>query len=140
MQPVPPLTIALRPSQHGRFALVVIHGLAVLAIIMSSFPWLLRGVCIGLIVYSLWRQGKRTAPAALILHGDGRLHQVGAGGTVTDVELLPETTVIGPLVVLCFRASGQSRSVVLLPDSMAVADDFRRLKRWLRWQSGGRSV
>ena len=140
MQPVPPLRIALRPSKYGRFALVVIHGLTVVAIWAASLPLSMVMLGLGLVVVSLWRLRFRSMPDALILYGDGRLQKVGAGGTASEIELLPETTVIGPLIVLSFRESGKLVSLVLLPDSLNVADDGRRLKRWLRWQSDQRAT
>jgi hypothetical protein len=140
MQPVPPLQIALRPSQYGRFALMVIHGLALMAVWAATLPWLLAVASVGLVAGSLWRLRYRITPEALILHGDGRLKKVGVGGTAVDVELLSETTAIGPLIVLCFRHAGKFQSQVVLPDSVMAADDFRRLKRWLRWQVGEKSV
>jgi len=90
-----------------------------------------------LIASSLWGLRYRITPVALILHGDGRLQEVGDGGTATELELSPDTTVIGPLIVLCFRQSGKHQSRVLLPDSVPSADEFRHLKRWLRWQAAG---
>jgi hypothetical protein len=116
---------------------MVIHGLALIAVWAATLPWWLAVASVGLVAGSLWRLRYRITLEALILHGDGRLQKVGAGGTAVDVELLSETSAIGPLIVLCFRHAGKFQSQVVLPDSVMAADDFRRLKRWLRWQAAG---
>ncbi len=52
-----------------------------------------------------------------------------------DCEVLGSTYVTAFLTVVNLRASGgrRIRSVVILPDCM-VADDYRRLRVWLRWR------
>lgn len=50
-------------------------------------------------------------------------------------EVLGSTTVTSFLTVINLRVGSQRgiRSIVILPDSMA-ADDYRRLRVWLRWR------
>ena len=56
-------------------------------------------------------------------------------GEWSDFDVAGSSYVTSALTVLNLRATDSHRmqNVVLLPDSMA-ADDFRRLRAWLRWR------
>jgi toxin CptA len=72
--------------------------------------------------------------ASLILGGDGDIEIVGVDGTASEAVVHPHTLVLSFLVVLLYRSQGRLRFLTLLGDSLA-AEDFRRLRLWLRWRS-----
>jgi toxin CptA len=72
---------------------------------------------------------------ALRISSDNAFSVQTRRGEWRECEVLGSTYVTAFLTVLNFRVSGarRVRSVVLMSDSMA-ADDFRRLRVWLRWR------
>ncbi len=75
------------------------------------------------------------AVIALKIAPDNTLSLRLRSGEWHDCEVLGSTCVTAGLTVLNLRQAGRRRlrSVVLLPDSMP-ADDYRRLRVWLRWR------
>lgn len=86
-----------------------------------------------------WTHGVgRRRCIALKLQADGRLEYHGQEGAIETLQVERDSTVMPWLLILLFRASnvshGRRKSLVLLPDTV-VADDFRRLRLWLRWRA-----
>jgi toxin CptA len=118
---------------HGGVAALVLlldiapaWQLGILALLIASLVYELRTT-------ALLRSAK--AVVALRISPDNVFSAQLRGGGWRDYEVLGSTYVTSALTVLILRAAGARRmqSVVLLPDSMA-ADDFRRLRTWLRWR------
>ena len=134
MKPVAPLSVPLRPSRQ----LLVIQSLAHLAaagaVLAGSLPAWLAAVLLLLTGASLAHVRRPLPVASLILGGDGDIEIVGVDGTASEAVVHPHTLVLSFLVVLLYRSQGRLRFLTLLGDSLA-AEDFRRLRLWLRWRS-----
>ncbi len=136
----------LAPSR--RLAVILVAGHAAVAVLLLlldvAIGW--KAAALALVSASLWFELRvilhisARAVTALQIAADGRFSIRLRSGTWRVCEVLGSTTVTAPLTVLNLRPEGarRIRSVVILADSMA-ADDFRRLRTWLRWrtQDGG---
>jgi toxin CptA len=134
MKPAAPLSIPLKPSRRLLAVQLGAHLLAVLAVLLSTIPGWLAALLLAAVGLSLSRWRKADLPASLILHGDGRCEKVGADDTANEVVVLPQTVVLSWLVVLRHRQQGRTGAWVLVADSLD-AEDFRRLRLWLRWRA-----
>lgn len=137
MSPMPPLT--LRPSQKLAVLLVVVH--AAIGFMLSLLPlssWLRSGVALLLFasaVLAVRRHALLRGPRAITMLAFTDSGQVSIGhrdGSWQTGRILGSSTVGALLTVLNIAAGGRSVHVVLLGDSLG-ADDFRRLRVWLRW-------
>lgn len=133
--------IALRPSRLLAVILIAAHAAALgFLLILSLPPVLLPVVALLLmasVVVSVRRHGLRLTPdAAVCLDFDDRerVRLTCRDGRVCNGLILPSTTVGSLMTVLNVAVDGRRRPVhvILLPDSLN-ADDFRRLRVWLRW-------
>ena len=124
---------AILISGHGGVAVLVlpldismVWKLAIFAVLVASLVYELRATALRL---------SAKAFVALRVSPDNVFSARMRGGEWREYEVLGSTYVTSALTVLILRASGarRVRSVVLLPDSMA-ADEFRRLRMWLRWR------
>lgn len=132
----------LAPSWRLAAILVLGHG-GVAAIVLwleISFAW--RIALIALLIVSLIHELRTTALRlganavnTLRIAADNTFSVQTRRGDWRTCEVLGSTYVTAFLTVLNLRLAGQRRmrSVVLMSDSMA-ADDFRRLRVWLRWR------
>lgn len=104
---------------------------AILVALIVSLVYELRATALGLSANAL---------IALRIAPDNVFSAQMRSGEWRDYEVLGSTYVTSALTVLMLRAAGarRVRSVVLMPDSMA-ADDFRRLRTWLRWRPASRT-
>ena len=135
MEPVAPLSIAVKPSRHLLLIQSAAHAVAAGAVLASAVPTLLAALFLILIGASLAHLRVSPTVATLVLHRDGRIETVGADGTASEAAVHPHTFVVSFLVVLLYRQERRLRSLTLLSDSLA-AEDFRQLRLWLRWQRG----
>jgi toxin CptA len=116
-------------------------GVAALILLLDIAPaW--QAAIVALLVASLVYELRMTAlrlganaVIALRISSDNAFSVQRRRGEWRECEVLGSTYVTAFLTVLNFRVSGarRVRSVVLMSDSMA-ADDFRRLRVWLRWR------
>ncbi len=131
-----PLVLRLRRSNLSRVGLAGVGLMALTAIAMADLPTYVRVVALlaaGMLTWQAWRA---PMPLELKLNPDGRLHWRAAASSWQEVSLLPSSTVTPWLCVLVCRPAGQKRPrhFALYPDSLS-ADDFRRLRVWLRWRA-----
>ena len=128
------MVMRLSPSRIGRAALVTTALMALAAIALADLPIYGR-LFAALVVVALTLQAWRTSlPLALKLHPDGLLELRDAASPWQPVSLLARSAVSPWLCLLACRAEGQGRvrNLAILPDSLH-ADDFRRLRMWMRW-------
>ena len=127
----------------GLFVLVPVLLLALLlwliAPLVFGLPLFLISVAV--LLYSLLfelrmalRLGSKAVVKLRIAAGE-TLQFAMRDGQWHEGEVLGSTTVTSFLTVINLRVGSQRgiRSIVILPDSMA-ADDYRRLRVWLRWR------
>lgn len=136
-----PLTVTLSPSRHLRWAILALHALALAATWLARLPAPLQPVLSGLLGMSVighWY--RRQAPTSLRCGKDGQLSQ-RMGNEWTPVELAAPPIVMPTLTLLRLRVPGQKRPrpLLILPDSLP-AQDFRRLRVWLRWKRPTRAA
>ena len=133
-----PLVLRFQSSRLAAIALVVVHGLAIVALAVSQLAWLVRGMLLLVTVFSLvralrinaWRSGAK-AVAALRLDKDAEIELTYADSDCVSTRLDPSSTVLHWLIVLCLRHEGEKLYLFLLPD-MLDADSWRRFSVLLR--------
>ena len=117
-------------------------GACALLIFLPMSPWL-AGLIIVVVVlavaHALALHALLMLPAAVMnieITAQGEMYCTLRSGARVVVTVLGNSTVMPWLTVLNLRQAERrlARHVVLLPDSMA-ADEFRRLRVWLRWGS-----
>ena len=135
------LKINLRPSWELAAILAVAHGAAIAAVVVVEMPlWLTFVVMVALIAnLSLeLRHASLRMPDAVVaieVSSDNVLSVQTRRGESLEYEVLGNTYVLSFLAILNLKQtdSGASKRVVILPDSIA-AEDFRKLRVWLRWK------
>lgn len=132
--------MALKPSRRLGMWLVVLSGLAGLAIVRADLPPSVQ-VGLGAAALTLAVRGWRRAAKlpALALGPDGSLHGRDEAGNWRALDVAADSFVSPALIVLRCRREGEAmRTLTLLPDS-ASPDDLRRLRTALRWARRTRS-
>lgn len=137
-----PENLALRPSRCLANLLLASHAAFLGGVFFLSWPIALRlalaVVLLASLRYQLKAHDGATAMNSLRLGQGGGLECGFENGRWVPAKVLARTTVLPWLVVLRLELAGQGRrSAVVLPDSLP-AQDFRRLRVWLRWCNGGR--
>lgn len=131
------MVITLRRSRLLDFSLVSIHALGALALFLVSLPAPIRLVALVFVVLSLARALRRETFSRLALSAKNpnEICFWGDSPQAIVATILPETSVFLFLVVLHLveEEGPVRRQCVLLPDQMR-ADEFRRLRVWLRWR------
>ncbi len=135
------LDLSISISRHVRHAGQGAHALALYALSFTTLEPCPRGV-LAIAILAAWWHFRRTMAGA---HGDVRIRLYRDGGWAISLraERLRTARLMRPvfvhpsLTVLRFRLDDGSRhSVLLLPDCVD-ADDFRRLRVWLRYGLAG---
>ena len=138
------LKINLRPSWILAAILAVAHGAAIAAVVVVEMPlWLTFVVMVALIAnLSLeLRHASLRMPDAVVaieISSGNVLSIQTRRGEWLEYEVLGNTYVLSFLTILNLKQtdSGASKRIVILPDSIA-AEDFRKLRVWLRWKENG---
>lgn len=128
------LTCTIRASRRLGILVLGLHGLAVLGIVMADIggPAQLAGFIV--ITVSAAATLRRRLPVRLRCLADGGLLMAEPLADWQPAELLAGSLVLPLCTVLRVRIDGRTRSVVVLADSLG-AEDFRRLRVWLRWRA-----
>lgn len=135
------LTVAVGPSRWLAGLLAGMHGFAAAMCWLAPLPQWLAVVLMPLLVASAWHTLRRDAlrsqpnsPVAVRFHADGRCAFKVRGETWYQAALLGSSYVSPYLTVLNLRPEGGrfARHLVILPDAVN-AEDFRRLRVWLKW-------
>ncbi len=105
--------------------------LACCAIALSDLLPLQKISLLAVVALALGNAFRQTFNLCLMLGDDDELQKVSPGGTAL-MALLPESRVFGPLLMLAYDDSGKLMRLVLLSDSVANLNDWRRLRKWVR--------
>jgi len=134
--------ITLRPSRILTAILVIAHGAAIAMVVLAGMPLWLDLIAIAALVANLVFVARQTAllraPDAVLgleITSDDKLSiQTRRGGWI-ECEVLGSTYVISFLTILNLKGidSGRTMRAVIMPDSLD-AEDFRKLRVWLRWK------
>lgn len=136
------LTIAAGPSRQLAILVAGMHGFAAAMFALLPLPSWIAVVVLPLLAASAWftlrRDCLRSLPGALVglrLQADRRCEFLTRSGDWREAELLGSSFVSPYLTVLNLRPEGGrlARHLVLLPDALE-AEDFRRLRVWLKWR------
>lgn len=136
------LTIVVGPSRRLSGLLVGMHGFASTLLWLTPLPqwlaFLLMPILLGSAWRSLRRDGLRTLPHSLValrIDADCRCEFQTRTGTWHEAALLGSSFVAPYLAVLNLKPAGGRlvKPMVILPDAVN-AEDFRRLRVWLKWR------
>lgn len=137
---MPPLTLALRPSNYLAGALLFMHGLALAAIALAELPpWVHALLALPVLIsMALVLRGRVLGkPPVLRALPDGSLElDAGGRGEPRRARVHRGSRVYSGLIVLRYRLEGERRrrSLVIAPDC-ADAQALRQLRVWLRWRA-----
>ena len=136
------LRISLRPSRLILSILLLAHGAAITTVLMVELPRWLQVIAIALLFAQCLVVVRRQAflmgaeaATAIEVTSDHRLNVETRSSGWCEYDVLGSTYVTPYLTVLNLRRPGNrmAKHVPLLPDSLN-ADDFRKLRVWLRWK------
>lgn len=129
--------LVLRRSRLLLSVLWCSHLLAFAAVLIAGLSGWWRALLLVAVAGSLWRESRRaTSVRAIERLEEGGWRLVGRDGGALAGRLAADAFVHPRLVILGFELDrGGRRHVVLLPDA-ADADGLRRLRVWLRRESG----
>lgn len=132
-----PLTLTLQPSLRLTLLLLAAHLGALTVLIAISIPDWIRLVLLLIVCCSaglVWQRAHgRERIVSLMLRADGKLEYTRLNGESGEAQPHPHTTVTPQLTILLLRLGKRIEALVLLPDSLH-AEEFRRLRLWLRWR------
>ena len=138
---MPAQRIAITPSIRLGIALSALHVAAGVAAWVAPVPFWLKlpltfALAISLAYFLAHAAALRVAEAIVRLEvtDDGQMSFQTRGGDWRECELLGSSYVSPHVTILNLKPQGarRVRHVVLVPDNVD-ADDFRRLRTWLRW-------
>ncbi|MEO8442027.1 MAG: protein YgfX [Betaproteobacteria bacterium] len=136
------LKIPLKPSRLLAAIVLLAHAAAIAVVLIVELPQWLKVVAIALLFAQCVAVVRRqaflmgaTAATAIEITSDHRINVETRAAGWCEYEVLGSTYVTPYLTVLNLRQSDTrvARHVLLLPDSLN-ADDFRKLRVWLRWK------
>lgn len=132
-----PITVGLHRSRFLSLGLVLAH-LAVVAIVLAA-PWVMgvKALLLSCLLVSGtlgWRWMAPRVECLRLLADGGMEGRLLGGANYESFALFGSATVHQWLTV--FRVAGEAGrfAVVIAPDSIN-AEDFRRLRVWLRWRA-----
>lgn len=137
------LKVSLRPSWILAAILAAAHGAAIAAVALAGMPPWLQLIAIAALAVSLMFEIRQTvllrAPDAVVaieIASDDALSVQTRRGDWIRCEVLGSTYVTYFLAIVNLREQGGGRvkRAVILPDSTD-AEDFRKLRVWLRWKA-----
>ena len=136
------LKAGLRPSRFLAVVLALAHGAAIAVVMMVDLPPWAKFIAVAiLLVHLLVVVGHQAlllgadAAMAIEISSDNKVSVQTRADGWSEYEVLGSTYAMPWLTVLNLQQSdsGLVRRVTILPDSLH-ADEFRRLRVWLRWK------
>ena len=136
------LRIRLTPSRLLAAVLTLAHAAAITVVLVVELPQWLKVVAIVLLIAQCALIVRRQAflsgadaATGIEITSDHRINVETRSAGWCEYDVLGSTYVTPYLTVLNLRQAGARAAmhVLLLPDSLN-ADDFRKLRVWLRWK------
>ena len=136
------LKISIRPSRLLAAILILAHVAAIALLLIAGLPQWMELVALPLLaaqaITVVWRQALlrgEGAATALEVTSDHKLNIKTRAGDWHEYDVLGSTYVTPFLTILILREPDKNltRKMVLMPDSVH-AQDFRKLRVWLRWK------
>lgn len=130
-----PVNIGLHRSRVLLFLLLLLHGVAAACVMVLPWAMLWRVVALLTVGVSLFAALRRPRIVGLRLVTKDRLECLLVDGSCVAAKTLPDSTVFARMLVLRLRLGEERRisQLVVFYDQLG-ADEFRRLRLWLRWQ------
>lgn len=129
-----PLTVTVLPSRRLRLGMGALHGLALGAVWLAQWgvAWQAGASLLLALSAAPWAR-RPPAPLTLRCSREGQVSISTPDGWAAR-EILGTPVSLPWMALLRLRAPGQKgvHPLLVLPDSLA-AEDFRRLRVWLRW-------
>ena len=122
--------------------LALAHGAAVAVVLLVPIPWWLQCASAACLVLNLFVVVHRHAlllgaksVVAIEIDSDNTFSGQSKRGTWTEYAVLGNSYVAPNLTVINLQhtRSDAKKRITILPDSMN-ADDFRKLRVWLKWK------
>lgn len=142
-----PLVIDYRVSRRVQIYLVLLHALALLALLGSDHTWQTSLPAGGLLIFSLWWHFLRRVDYAgkltgyrFILDRDNLWWVRDRAGKETSIKLLPGAFVHPCMVVIRFAANDSKKYALILSDDNLDAETLRRLRVRLRYPTTGAGI
>lgn len=131
-----PITIGLHRSFLLRSGIVLVALAAVAVVCRSSWPMVAKALTLCALALGGCLAWHRSNPSvtALRLSGEGGIECRLAGEGDFHKACLQGSTVVHPWLTVIRLSTGRRHEVVVCPDAID-ADDFRRLRVWLRWKA-----
>jgi toxin CptA len=129
-----PLVVTIGDSLRLRLSLAAAHLSCAAAIFLAALPLSLQWASMALLVCSLIYYWRPTQDVRLRGGRDGKL-EIWHQGQWHVARLAAASVILPGCTVLRVGIGNRPwrRNLVVLPDSLP-ADDFRRLRVWLRWR------
>ena len=132
-----PIHVELRRSRLLTVLLILAHTLAAVCVWVLPWPALPTVILLSVIAASAWQTRRPPPVGGLRLTENGGLAVLSATAEPLSASIASGTVVFSQLIVLRVRNDEQDRlsTLVLLPDNMSSAEQFRVLRLWLRWRA-----
>jgi toxin CptA len=129
-----PLVVTIGDSRRLRLFLATSHVCCAVAIFLAALPPLFQWAGMALLIFSLIYYWHPALEVRLRGDRDGNL-EIWHDKQWRAVRLAGSSVVLPGCTVLRIASENRwlNRNLVVLPDSLP-ADDFRRLRVWLRWR------
>jgi toxin CptA len=131
-----PISIELRRSYLLFSVLLIVHAGAAACATILPWHWAPRAALVAVIAHSLFRALRPPRIVGLILRDKKRFEGRLANGECAELEIASDSAVFRRLIVLRLRVGDDKRvsALPVLADQMP-AEQFRRLRLWLRWRA-----
>ncbi len=137
-----PLVVAIGPSRILRRAVITLYLLAGGALALSALAPIGQAAGFLALGLSAWHCTRPRPQTRLRCERDRKLMR-GTEAGWCEVQIVPPLVVLPGLTLASMHdpVGGRRNTLLILADSIE-AQDFRRLRVWLRWQAegGGRQI
>ena len=142
------LKISLRASWLLVAILALAHGAAIAIVLLVSIPLWAKPIAAAGLTVHLFVVARRQAllltpdsAVAIEISSDNKLSVKARHGEWSEYAVLGDTYVTSYLTVMNLKHTDthEGKRVAILPDSVG-AEDFRKLRVWLRWNEGRGTV
>jgi toxin CptA len=129
-----PLVVTIGASKQLRLFLAASHVACAAAIILAALDPALQWAGIALLCFSLAYYWRPTRSIRLRGDREGKL-EIWQGDKWGEAHLAESSVTLPACTVIRIGSAGRQRrqGLIVLPDSLP-AEDYRRLRVWLRWR------
>jgi predicted membrane protein len=123
-----PLLLELNHSAYLLRLIAVIHALALVACVVNSLPFLIKGVMFVVIAIHYYFQAKQlNAKQYIIKHTETAGWELSTGGEFVAVAVLPSTVISTVAIFLHLKTESKARQNLVIASDALAENDYRRL-------------